>query len=172
MLGTLLISSAIGGLTYFALRSRGRRRRRKPKPEIVPQPVEPESPESPVEPIEPPPGPGPAPTISEAWHPGLEEVSWSDQLYISPDFQEIRQGGVWATETKHPRVVAEAKAAGPGNVGDADTVLSALVADASPEAAEAGYELWGPSMQQWYDHSIEQIEVDLLIYAQNPNFLS
>lgn len=162
MLGTILLTTAIGSLTYFAFRSRTPRRSRRsrsPAPSSAPS-------------EEPDPSEDSHPATGEPWHPDLEEVSWSDQLYISPDFQEVRQGGVWNAETKHPRVIAEAKAAGPGNVGNTEAVLDGLVEDASPEAMAAGYDQWGPKLQRWYDGWAEQIEADLLLYSQNPHFLT
>lgn len=160
MLGAILLTTAIGGLTYFVFRGRTpRRSRRSRRPALAPLEETDSSEDSP-------------PTTEEPWHPDLEEVSWSDQLYISPDFQEVRQGGVWNAETKHPRVIEEAKAAGPGNVGNTKDVLNGLVEDASPEAMAAGYDQWGPRLQKWYDGWAEHIEADLLIYAENPDFLT
>lgn len=135
-------------------------------------PQQPEQPEP-----EPHPEPQPDPSLDEPqppapgeqWQPAdMDEISWSDKLFVAPDCSRVVKGNFWASQRLNPRIIAAAKEG--GNVF-AEDLLDAEIAKDSPFCLDVGYAEWGDEMQGWYDTWADLIYEDLEIYAANPELL-
>lgn len=117
-----------------------------------------ESPEP--EPYEPEPG--------ELWEPDWDAITWSDHLFVAPDCSSVHKGMFWTSKRLNPRIVEAAKQ---GGEVFAEDILDDELAKDSPFCLDAGYDNWGPDMQQWYDDWVDLIYQDLELYAEHPELI-
>lgn len=103
------------------------------------------------------------------WEPeDWDEVTWSDKLFVAPDCSRVVKGMFWTSQRLNPQIIAAAKE---GGTVFAEDIMDAELAKDSPFCIDAGYDNWGPEMQEWYDTWVDLIYQDLELYAEFPELI-